>query len=191
MPGKIEALSPAIREKMSGVTWHEEIPSPGYDALALVQVPFVNFSGHKQIGRLITQATIAVEVLGIFDEINEIGFPLAMVEPMFVFAGDDGASMAANNSSCFNSRFIRNTRRLSMHALGLAIDINPVQNPVLRDGQMRPLQGWQYRSRRDVRPGMLVEGSPVIAIFARAGWKWGGHWNNPVDYHHFYRPIQS
>ena len=47
------------------------------------------------------------------------------------FQGSDDASMAANNSSAFNFRRVQGTQVLSHHARGLAIDLNPVQNPVV------------------------------------------------------------
>ncbi|MCK7509072.1 MAG: M15 family metallopeptidase [Desulfobacterales bacterium] len=39
--------------------------------------------------------------------------------------------MADNNSSGFNFRVIADTNKLSLHSFGRAVDINPVQNPVI------------------------------------------------------------
>lgn len=172
---------------MLDVTWHQHIPSPPLSALRSLSIPYLNFEGKSQVGTLITREDLAEEIVDIFAKLRTISFPIASIRPMRDFAGDDGLSMAANNSSCFNSRKIRGTDRLSMHALGAAVDINPVQNPVLREGNIRPDEGVEFRQRRKHRPGMIASESEVVSIFAEAGWQWGGHWNNPVDYHHFFR----
>ena len=131
---------------------------------------------------------LAEEVVTIFSKLWDVRFPIHSIRPMTEFAGDDGLSMAANNSSCFNARRIVGTERLSLHSYGAAIDINPVQNPVIRDGEVRPAAGAAYQDRSNARPGMILEGGPALDIFLDAGWLWGGHWENPLDYHHFYRP---
>ena len=44
------------------------------------------------------------------------------------YGADDHRSMAADNTSGFNCRFVAGTQRWSMHAYGLAVDLNPVEN---------------------------------------------------------------
>lgn len=185
---RIHLLSADVRNAMQGVTWHESLPSPTLSELRSLSIPHLDFQGKSQVGTLIARADLAQELVDIFAKLRDISFPIASIRPMRDFGGDDGLSMAANNSSCFNSRRIRGTTRISMHALGAAVDINPVQNPVVRGGVIRPDEGHTFRQRRVLRPGMIVDESEVVSIFAKAGWQWGGHWNNPVDYHHFFRP---
>ena len=94
--------------------------------------------------------------------------------------------MAANNSSCFNFRKIDGSELLSMHSYGLAIDINPVQNPFIQKDKISPLDGKSFLNRRDEVAG-LVE--PIIDIFYKYGFTvWGGRWTTPIDYHHFQVP---
>ena len=186
--GTIARVPEAMQEAMRGVTWHEELPCPRLDDLRLLTVPYFDFDGVEQHGQLVTSALLAEEVISIFSKIWDVRFPIHSIRPMTEFAGDDGRSMAANNSSCFNARRIVGTSRLSAHSYGAAIDINPVQNPVIRDGVVRPDAGATYLDRSIARPGMILEGGPVLDIFLDAGWLWGGHWENPLDYHHFYRP---
>jgi len=45
------------------------------------------------------------------------------------YGGDDDLAVADNNTSCFNYRVVAGSTKLSRHALGLAIDINPFYNP--------------------------------------------------------------
>lgn len=188
---KISELSLELRQAMKGVSWHEDLPSPTFDELRLLHVPYRNFSGEEHVGELITIRDLAPQVMDIFAGLFEIAFPIHSVRLMHEFAGDDGASMAANNSSCFNSRRIRNTNRISLHALGRAIDINPIQNPVIRDGVVRPDAGTRYCDRSLGEPGMFTPDGRATQVFLNAGWKWGGNWDNPKDYHHFFREADS
>src|SRR5262249_3289476 len=109
------------------------------------------------------------------------------------YDGDDNSSMADNNTSAFNDRKTAFGNRLSLHAYGLAIDINPIQNPYLSrvadSIRALPRAGIAYANRRNdrpwkaVRPGMAES---VIDVFADNGFVvWGGYWDNPIDYQHF------
>ena len=54
-------------------------------------------------------------------------------------------SMSADNTSAFNFRVIAGTTLLSQHALGRAIDINPVENPWRRPDRIVPAGGRGVR----------------------------------------------
>jgi hypothetical protein len=41
-----------------------------------------------------------------------------------------------------------------------------------------------YLNRKDVRPGMIVQGDLVVTTFAKYGFAWGGGWSSPKDYQH-------
>jgi poly-gamma-glutamate synthesis protein (capsule biosynthesis protein) len=185
---QILEIPEAMQERMRGVTWHEELPSPRLHELRLLEIPYLDFAGVEQKGQLVTAASLAEQVVRIFAGLRDLDFPIAGMRPMIDFQGDDGLSMAANNSSCFNSRRIVNSDRISVHSYGAAIDINPVQNPVIRDGKHRPDAGAEYLDRENIRPGMFVDGGAALQVFMDAGWSWGGHWDNPKDYHHFFEP---
>jgi hypothetical protein len=73
----------------------------------------------------------------------------------------------------------------SMHAYGLAIDVNPVENPYVLGDRVLPPRGRRYLDRARVRPGMAVPGSVVVRAFEAIGWRWGGRWRDTPDYQHF------
>jgi hypothetical protein len=109
------------------------------------------------------------------------------------YDGNDDASMADNNTSAFNDRAITGGGAVSLHAYGLAIDINPIQNPYAkRSGatlMFSPPSGVENANRLDDRPwkkprsGMAEK---VIDVFADHGFlTWGGYWDDPIDYQHF------
>jgi hypothetical protein len=43
--------------------------------------------------------------------------------------------MLADNTSAFNCRLVPGTGAWAQHAYGLAVDINPLENPEIRNGQ--------------------------------------------------------
>lgn len=127
-------------------------------------------------------------MLTVFEHIFAARFPIHSLRRIDHFAGSDPESMAANNSSAFNFRLVDGSEHLSQHALGQAIDINPLQNPWLRGERVDPEAGRAYLDRRQLRPGMIVRPGPVIAAFEAAGWRWGGDNADAPDYHHFSKP---
>jgi hypothetical protein len=87
--------------------------------------------------------------------------------------------------SLFNYRLVAGTERLSHHASGRAVDINPLQNPaVYKDGRIEP-PGAVYNPGE---AGAVSEASPVVQAFLKRGWQWGAEFETVKDYHHFQKP---
>ena len=161
--------------------------SINYDSLRYLTVSHVDFYGVRRTGNMIVAAKIADEVLDIFREIYEYRFPIARMRLIDFYGTEDYLSMSDNNSVAFNYRYIAGTRVLSRHALGMAIDINPIQNPYIRGDTIWPPAGRAYMDRSYIRPGMITRGCVVYRAFTSRGWTWGGTWPSPRDYHHFER----
>jgi hypothetical protein len=156
--------------------------------LKLVDFSYIDFAGNiKTDGRIMVLDAISQHVLELFNELKYNNFPVERAELMDVYNGDDDASMDNNNTSAFNYRTIAGSDKLSLHAYGAAIDINPRQNPnIMRKGEevvVKPALGVDYLQRSTPIPGMAERAVP---IFARHGFViWGGAWQNPKDYQHF------
>jgi hypothetical protein len=172
--------------------WQIDCPV-ALDRLSVVNIKYVDFDGavHED-GELVEFDAVAPRVHRIFERLFELGFPIAQIRSLHHFDGDDDKSMAANNSSAFNFRPIEGTNTVSMHGYGLAIDVNPLQNPFITFNEMdgiatvHPPAGWQYLNRHNQKPGMVESIAPV---FAENGFViWGGNWTTPIDYHHFQPP---
>lgn len=166
----------------------------GCDRLRLVKFSYFGFDGKiHDDGEVVVMDAVATHVLRIFDNLRKIRFPIFKARPMNEFDGDDNASMRANNSSAFNNRKLNGGSMLSLHAYGLAIDLNPVQNPflVLSDASVKiePEAGADYLNRMSERPGKSPRrgmAEAVVRLFADEGFLiWGGYWDNPIDYQHF------
>jgi peptidoglycan L-alanyl-D-glutamate endopeptidase CwlK len=152
------------------------------DSLCLINIRYCGFDGHRHKGQLVVHRDLAAELQELFALMEHLRFPVAVAAPIVCFGWSDEASMAADNSSAFNYRLIAGTIRLSGHALGRAVDINPRENPAIYpDGRIAPAGAvW-----RPGKPGTFTEDHPVVGAFREKGWRWGGDFTHIRDYHHF------
>jgi len=165
------------------------------EQLRVVQFSYLDFDGKvRNDGEIMVMAATASHVQSLFAELLKQRFPLAGAKMMQQYRGDDQASMRANNTSAFNDRAITNASAPSLHAYGLAIDINPVQNPFIevgKDGKasISPVAGRTYLNRQSTRPGKPARkgmAEEVVDLLAMHGFTiWGGDWDAPLDYQHF------
>lgn len=184
--GVARAIPEAVRAEMRGVSWRDDPRCPPFSELALLAVPHWDLSGASAVGELVVARELAEAVLDVFARLYRARFPIARMQRIDVFGGDDEASMAANNCSAFNFRTVAGTDRLSNHALGRAIDINPVQNPWVRGDVVLPPAGRAHLDRSADVPGLIRRPGPVTDAFDAIGWEWGGDWTGTSDFHHFH-----
>jgi poly-gamma-glutamate synthesis protein (capsule biosynthesis protein) len=174
----------AVRARMDGCSWHGSDPRcPRWADLAYVQLDHVSFDGTAR-GELVVAAALAPRAVLLFRRLWQLGFPVRQLRLVDDFAASDDASMAADNSSGFNFRVIAGTGVLSQHALGRAIDVNPVENPWRRPDRIVPPAGAAFADRTHIRPGMIVRPGPITAALDDLGWEWGGDWIHAFDDHH-------
>ena len=183
---EVGAVPREVRARMEGVSWHGEDPRcPRWEALAYLQLDHVTFDGGSARGELVVATAIAGRACALFRALYALGFPIRRMQLVDDFAASDDASMSADNTSGFNFRLIAGTDLLSQHALGRAIDINPVENPWRRPDRLLPAEGAAFADRRSVRPGMFVRPGPALARSDELGFEWGGDWRHAFDDHHF------
>jgi hypothetical protein len=152
------------------------------ERLSLIEIRYLGFDGRLHAGQLVVHRDLAAEIGEMFVLMERLRFPIAGVLPIARYGWSDDASMAADNSSAFNYRTIAGTDRLSRHALGRAVDINPHENPaVYPDGRIAPA-GAVYRPGT---PGTFTDDHPAVCAFIERGWRWGGRFDHMRDYHHF------
>lgn len=184
--GRSRPIEGRIQERVVGSSWHPGCPVH-HSRLRLLELRHWGFDGEAHRGRLIVHRTQDEAVLAVMRRLYRIGYPIRRMELIDRYGADDRRSMAADNTSAFNCRFVAGTGRWSMHAYGRAIDLNPVENPYVSGSHVSPPAGAPFADRsRDAR-GMLHRGDRVVRAFARrAGWRWGGAWPGPTrDYQHF------
>jgi hypothetical protein len=160
----------------------------GCERLRLVRFGYLGFDGATHDGgELVVLDAVADHVLAIFVALRSQRFPIAGAKLMNHYRGSDDASMAANNTSAFNVRRVEGTNSISLHSYGVAIDLNPIQNPYVErragGATIDPPAGKSYVRRQDQRPGMA---ETVVELFAHHGFaQWGGYWPRGIDYQHF------
>lgn len=147
----------------------------------LVTVRYYSFDGKLHEGQVVLHREVAEDIREIFRDIEKSRFPVAKVIPIVRYNWSDDKSIADNNTSAFNYRTIAGTKKLSDHARGRAIDLNPYLNPWIGKS------GVAKRPYNTERAGTIVAGDVVVQAFKKRGWLWGGSWKNSRDYQHFYK----
>ena len=178
------SVRPLAGEPLARSTWQEDCPVPAED-LRYLTLSFIGFDGLPHTGELIVHSDYAVQIVGIFEELFNERFP---IEEMRIVEQRDTVPPHfgdTNNTSAFVCRTVTGGSRFSEHASGLAIDINPFQNPYVKRQVVIPALSRSFDDRSWQRTGMIQPQSSVVAAFARIGWKWGGNWNSLKDYQHF------
>lgn len=159
--------------------------SVGYDDLRYLTVFYYDFIGRVKKGELVCNKAIAHDLLCVFRALFSREYPINSIRLIDEFNASDEASMQANNTSCFNYRTIAGSRTLSRHAFGMAIDINPLQNPCVRGSSVQPATATDYVDRTKDFPHKIDETDFCKQVFESFGFRWGGHWRSVKDYQHF------
>lgn len=157
------------------------IPESIKNNLVQIDVQYYSFDDKLHQGQLVVHKSAAKDLIEIFEIIKEIKFPVQKVVPIVKYGWNDDVSMRANNTSAFNYRKVRDANIVSYHSKGLAIDINPLQNPHIKRGKTIP-EGAVYDKSQ---PGTLTDSSIIVKEFRKRGWMWGGFWRSSKDYQHF------
>lgn len=184
-PGFLYSVNPVTKSELP-YSWHAGCPvAPA--RLRRLGVTYWGFDGKPHPGTVVVDKTAVKDLVKVFSRLYYARFPIRRLRPIDVYHGSDERSLAADNTAGFNCRYTvgPGPRRWSTHAYGLAIDINPVENPYLESGRVHPRAGRAYLDRSNVRPGMAVRGGVLVSAFASVGWQWGGRWTGTPDYQHF------
>lgn len=167
-------------------SWHRGCPvAPA--RLRRLRLTYWGFDGRAHTGALIVSAQAVSPLTRVFSRLYAARFPIRRMRPIDAYGGSDERSLEADNTAAFNCRYAvaSGPRRWSVHAYGLAIDVNPVENPYVDRGRVHPRAGRAYLDRSRYRRGMAVRGGLLVDAFASVGWPWGGRWTGSPDYQHF------
>lgn len=179
------SLSDEVVETITGISYKENNRIKIED-LSYLQISYWGFDDKEHVGEIILNKAVAEDVLEIFKELYDAKFPIDKIRLIDEYGADDELSMLDNNTSAFCYREIGGSKgTLSKHGHGVAIDINPVQNPYVKNNLVLPEGGRRYLDRTNVRKGMIVKGDVCYEAFKERGWTWGGDWNSLKDYQHF------
>ena len=188
-----ETISDQIFSRMWLKSWKEDCPL-NRSELRYLKVLHRNADGNPQRGEMVVNAAIADKAIDIFRQLYLADYRIERMVLIDNYDADDESSMRANNSSSFNFRFMTgSTTKIPKHGLGLAIDINTLYNPYVKekaDGSwhIEPATGEPYAFDRDNRtdiPYKIDHNDLAYRLFTEAGFEWGGDWISLKDYQHF------
>ena len=177
----IEAVPASVLARSS---WTSACPVKSTD-LRYVTVGFRGFDGLAHTGEMLVHKSAADGLVKVFGRLFAEGFP---IEGMRVTgrAGLDAPPTGDDNmTDAYACRPVRDAKVWSQHSYGLAVDVNPFQNPYHKGRIVLPELATSYLDRGNVRPGMILPDGPVVKAFAAIGWKWGGDYHSLKDYMHF------
>jgi hypothetical protein len=171
--------------------WRSGCPV-GLSGLRLVTVSHWGFDGRAHTGQLVVNARAARPLERVFGQLYRLHFPIRHMTLADIYGPTRGRPRDGDVTGSFDCRQAvpspctggSGTGRWSMHAFGLAVDVNPVENPYVGCGQSRDPTARRFFDRSRHLRGMVTR--RAIAAFRAIGWGWGGSWaGSTKDYMHF------
>lgn len=183
-----EPISDAVFARMRGRSYPVGC-TIARSSLRYVRTLYVGFDGYTHIGELVCNKLIAADFVAIFRELYQQRYPIGQMRLIDDYHASDEESMRANNTSCFCYRMVKGSAKLSKHAEGLAVDINPLYNPCVRRSHgkttIQPATASRYADRSATFAHKITHGDLLYRLFVAHGFRWGGAWRSVKDYQHF------
>ena len=188
----ISTINKQVAMRMiKGNSWREGCPV-SLPNLRYIRVNHWDFNNKTVSGEIIVHKDVADELVAIFEELYNIGYPIRQMQLVSNYNGNDWKSIDADNTSAFNCRPVTGKKKKwSKHAYGKAIDLNPIENPyVSKSGHISHKASLKYRKRQHhinspADKAILLKYDQATKIFKKYGWSWGGDWHTMKDYQHF------
>lgn len=174
-----------------------ECPKRILNQQALITVHYYGFDGVLHRGQIVVHEDVTTDIHEFFELAESIKFPLAKVVPLAhpdYLWDRDKTVLQDNLTYGFNWRKVPDSDIVSSHAHGLAIDVNPMQNPyiyVRSDNHMV----WPPVKHDPTAPGTLTSRCKLVKFMESRGWVWGGHPHRnhegriELDYMHFSKTL--
>jgi hypothetical protein len=171
--------------------WQKGCPVPLSD-LRLLEVSYRDFRARPQLGQLVVNEDAAQPLASAFHRLYRTRFRIRHMQFADMYGPRRGRPANGDVTQSFQCRQAvpspcsggKGTGSWSNHAYGLAVDVNPLENPYVGCGQSRDPATRPYFDRSRHRRGMVRP--RVIRAFTSVGWGWGGAWTGDTkDYMHF------
>jgi hypothetical protein len=175
---------PAPKMVVARSTWQPGCPVDK-DDLAWIRMTYWGFDNARHSGEMLVNGSVADDLVDVFRKLYGAKFPIESMGIAELQNLDAPPTGDGNVTGSFACRPIRGGTGYSQHAYGLAVDLNPFQNPYHRGDVVLPELASAYLERRWIRPGVITPHGPARRAFASVGWRWGGDWSSLKDYQHF------
>ncbi len=138
VPYRKHERSPVFTAKVSRIqqrsqvrySWHPGCPV-AVSGLRLITMTYRGFDHKVHTGRLVVNAAVTGKLILVFRKLFAVHYPIRRMVPVDVYHGSDYASIQADNTSAFNCRDATGSSSWSEHAYGLAVDLDPCENPYI------------------------------------------------------------
>lgn len=179
------SAGPVTVEVAARSSWREECPVALHE-LTYLTMSFHGFDGLAHTGEMVVASEFSEGVVAAFRGLWEVGFPIEEMRVQAQAEMDAHPTGDGNVTGSFECRpAVGRSGGWSMHAYGLAVDINPFHNPYVKGDAVAPELASAYLDRTNIRPGMITEGDAAVTAFDAMGWGWGGRWSTAKDWMHF------
>jgi hypothetical protein len=188
----VAPLSGAARARLrEGGFWRRGCPVP-LSGLRMLTVTYRGFDGRTHSGALVVNAEAAHALKRVFRKLYRDRFPIRHIGFDQFYGppsarppdGDVTGSFECRQSVPSPCSGGLKSGNWSNHAYGLAVDLNPTENPYIGCGMSRDPATKPFRDRSRHTRGMVD--ARVVAAFESIGWGWGGAWTGDTkDYMHF------
>ena len=175
---------PVPEDVLARSTWNAGCPV-GVEDLRYLTISFYGFDGRAHTGELIVHAATADGLVTVFEALFENRFPIEEMRVVEARELDLPPTGDGNNTTSFVCRPAVGSGSWSQHAFGLAVDLNPFQNPYAKGDLVLPELASAYLDRDQLRPGMILPGDVAVEAFSAMSWGWGGDWISLKDFMHF------
>jgi hypothetical protein len=188
--GTMSPVPAALADDMRGTTWRPGCPVP-ISGLRYLTLSYWDLDGNVRRGPMVVNSDYAGDIVWVFRQLFKAHFQIQRMTLSKRFdPKHDNPNSKKSFTGSFNCRVVVTPAgpgtTLSMHSYGLAVDINSLQNPFVReDGFTRNRYARPYVERSKQLPGMIHDGDVVVRAFEHIGWVWGGNWSGDKDYMHF------
>lgn len=171
--------------------WHSGCPV-ALSQLRVLTVSQWGFDGDVHAGQLVVNRTAAAPLATVFRRLYALRFPIRHMQFVDVYGPKRLRPPDRDISGAFECRQAvpspctggTGTGHWSEHAFGLAVDLDPIENPYVGCGQTREPASRPFLDRSRLRPGMVTPA--VVSAFRSIGWGWGGAWSGTTkDFMHF------
>ena len=182
---------PVKSQLKAGGFWKQGCPVP-LSGLRLLTVTYRGFDRQPHTGELVVNAAAGPRLERVFRRLYKARFPIRHIGFDDFYGPRNERPADGDVTGSFECRQAvpspctggLRSGHWSMHAYGLAVDLNPTENPYIGCGQSRDPATKPYRDRTRHRRGMVD--ARVIGAFGSVGWGWGGAWTGTTkDYMHF------
>lgn len=174
---RVERVTPA------SVNWDpsRRCPVPPAD-LRRIWVSYIDFQGRHHDGAIVMHQSLVTRTQAAFRTLFHRRYRIMVMAPTAVnMPGLTDPSVVTSGYQC---RRVAGRTTWSEHAYGRAVDLNPLQNPMVRGTYIDPPagSGWLRRDRYLIG---MVHAEGAVRAFTANGFHWGGRWRTLKDYHHF------